>query len=281
VPAMMMGGQEPVPAELRFVPRPGEGSGAANQVVWELVLDAAGPGGREALAELARAQKDIHGTLADARQAGMVTAAAWPEELRQQADRALAEAEAELARGPRPAGDRPGDARRLVFRMRTEHDERSGAVTALYADYTWPLVAPVFIRARDKARQASCMSNLKQLALAFLLYAQDNDEHLPAASDWKRPIFDYHRNDAILHCPSDESSAGGLSYFFNAALGGKDLGGIADPAGTILMADGKPGSGGPERLIPRHNGGVNCAFVDGHVKWLTLQEARKPEYWQP
>ena len=38
------------------------------------------------------------------------------------------------------------------------------------------ILFPVFARAREKARQASCQSNLKEIALAWLMYAQDYDE---------------------------------------------------------------------------------------------------------
>ncbi|MFP3904272.1 MAG: DUF1559 domain-containing protein [Armatimonadota bacterium] len=41
---------------------------------------------------------------------------------------------------------------------------------------------PVFARAREKARQTNCLSNMKQLALGFLMYAQDYDEKLPRSS---------------------------------------------------------------------------------------------------
>jgi prepilin-type N-terminal cleavage/methylation domain-containing protein/prepilin-type processing-associated H-X9-DG protein len=41
------------------------------------------------------------------------------------------------------------------------------------------ILFPVFARAREKARQASCLSNLKQMALAVLMYAQDYDETYP------------------------------------------------------------------------------------------------------
>jgi prepilin-type N-terminal cleavage/methylation domain-containing protein/prepilin-type processing-associated H-X9-DG protein len=41
------------------------------------------------------------------------------------------------------------------------------------------ILFPVFAQARDKARQASCLSNIKQQALAFNMYAQDYDERLP------------------------------------------------------------------------------------------------------
>ena len=41
------------------------------------------------------------------------------------------------------------------------------------------ILFPVFARAREKARQASCLSNLKQLGLGLMMYAQDYDERLP------------------------------------------------------------------------------------------------------
>ncbi|MBC7287046.1 MAG: DUF1559 domain-containing protein [Armatimonadetes bacterium] len=46
------------------------------------------------------------------------------------------------------------------------------------------ILFPVFSRAREKARQASCLSNLKQLSLAILMYAQDYDETYPPAYYW-------------------------------------------------------------------------------------------------
>ncbi len=41
------------------------------------------------------------------------------------------------------------------------------------------ILFPVFARAREKARQTSCASNLKQISTAFLMYVQDYDENMP------------------------------------------------------------------------------------------------------
>jgi len=41
------------------------------------------------------------------------------------------------------------------------------------------ILFPVFARAREKARQSSCLSNVKQLDLAVQMYIQDYDEMLP------------------------------------------------------------------------------------------------------
>src|SRR5437764_1424554 len=43
------------------------------------------------------------------------------------------------------------------------------------------ILFPVFAQAREKARQTSCLSNLKQLGLGLMMYVQDYDETFPSA----------------------------------------------------------------------------------------------------
>ena len=83
------------------------------------------------------------------------------------------------------------------------------------------ILFPVFAQAREKARQASCLSNCKQIGLAVNIYAQDYDETLPNAGPvWpqnaKIPIFNagygwgmwvvlldpYIKNRGVWACPS-------------------------------------------------------------------------------
>lgn len=61
------------------------------------------------------------------------------------------------------------------------------------------ILFPVFAKAREKARQTSCLSNTRQIATAFISYAQDYDEAFPAACTWCNRLNDgtgYWQNDA-------------------------------------------------------------------------------------
>lgn len=75
------------------------------------------------------------------------------------------------------------------------------------------ILFPVFARAREKARQTSCLSNLKQLDLGVQMYAQDYDERMCCAQTWcgwKNPlntqyfqdIGPYVKNWELFACPS-------------------------------------------------------------------------------
>ena len=100
------------------------------------------------------------------------------------------------------------------------------AISAVLAS----ILFPVFARAREKGRQASCSANLRQLGLAFLSYTSDYDEIMPesfnASSFWFEVLQPYVRNTQIFACPSgagrlpdtqcytesDATIAGGRTY---------------------------------------------------------------------
>ncbi len=69
-----------------------------------------------------------------------------------------------------------------------------------------------FSRARENARRSSCQSNLKQISLGLLQYAQDYDERLPLNTsptrDWVHLINPYTKSCPILHCPSSTTFGG-------------------------------------------------------------------------
>ncbi len=87
------------------------------------------------------------------------------------------------------------------------------------------ILFPVFARAREKARQSSCLSNVKQLGLGLMMYVQDYDEVMipyttspPGTSfTWPKLLEPYIKNTAIFDCPSsgrkfDGSSSYSVSY---------------------------------------------------------------------
>ena len=75
------------------------------------------------------------------------------------------------------------------------------------------ILFPVFAQAREKARQAACLSNLKQLGTAQMMYTQDYDETYPKAYHstpngdvgWYLLIQPYAKNTKIFRCPSDRN----------------------------------------------------------------------------
>jgi len=85
------------------------------------------------------------------------------------------------------------------------------------------ILFPVFAQAREKARQASCLSNGKQMALAVSMYTQDFDETLPLAgwvfpttnSRWPKILYSYTKNGQIFTCPSQTNTtwSGGDTRF--------------------------------------------------------------------
>jgi prepilin-type N-terminal cleavage/methylation domain-containing protein/prepilin-type processing-associated H-X9-DG protein len=87
------------------------------------------------------------------------------------------------------------------------------------------ILFPVFARARENARRASCMSNLKQIGLGMMMYSQDYDGHLVSGFltmgsgnavypngttgtylPWYACMYPYLKSSQILNCPSASSA---------------------------------------------------------------------------
>jgi len=124
------------------------------------------------------------------------------------------------------------------------------------------ILFPVFARARENARRASCQSNLKQLGLGILQYQQDYDEKCPqgplslGSNDnagngtdgmgWAGQIYPYVKSTQIYTCPSDITSPNQpdsvVSYGYNlvfARANGQGAAGViaamTAPVRTVLL----------------------------------------------
>jgi len=130
---------------------------------------------------------------------------------------------------------------------------------------------------RAQAYQSSCLSNVRQLSKAQLMYFSDYDERFPAAHDWANATHPYAKNFGILCCPSDFYSdpkgtqGREASYSMNIFLGGAGKYRLGTPAqaGAIpLLFEGAQVAGGPEVAAYRHRNGLNLSYADGHAKHL-------------
>jgi prepilin-type N-terminal cleavage/methylation domain-containing protein/prepilin-type processing-associated H-X9-DG protein len=128
------------------------------------------------------------------------------------------------------------------------------------------ILFPVFARAREKARQASCQSNEKQIGLALKMYEQDFDEKTPGgyyvnwhSGDeyfWCWPLQPYMKNTQMLICPSNttgwsygkrsqdpstvtgwRSSYGANMNVFGTTTASVSLSSITNDANTIYIVD--------------------------------------------
>lgn len=152
------------------------------------------------------------------------------------------------------------------------------------------ILFPVFVQAREKARQTNCLSNQRQLASGLSLYTQDFDETLPPYSfgagtagyigylggdgpRWADMVFPYVKSRQVFDCPDSRVHLAILSggrYFdtqtysygystpslqtapdLTYGVAGRSLGQLTAPAGTIAFVDSRIAHGeGSARVLP-------------------------------
>jgi prepilin-type N-terminal cleavage/methylation domain-containing protein/prepilin-type processing-associated H-X9-DG protein len=154
------------------------------------------------------------------------------------------------------------------------------------------ILFPVFAKAREKARQTSCLSNHRQIALGIRQYCGDYDGRLPlyrpiAGSNiyWNHLIGPYVKNTQVFKCPSRGHLVYGIGY--NYDIWGRTML-IQNPTERIMIMDSYNNlshhppmagvttmdgflEGMNESGVARapHNDGFNAAYYDGHAKWMS------------
>jgi prepilin-type N-terminal cleavage/methylation domain-containing protein/prepilin-type processing-associated H-X9-DG protein len=126
------------------------------------------------------------------------------------------------------------------------------------------ILFPVFARAREKARQTTCISNQRQIAASVQMYTQDHEETLPAANTiWS----DINVDPGVLICPTAGKSLP-LGYVYNSFLSDKALGNLSTPESILLSGDAAVTTGVATTQYDyafRHSNKVILSYVDGHV----------------
>lgn len=163
------------------------------------------------------------------------------------------------------------------------------------------ILFPVFAKARERAKQTSCISNLKQIGIALTSYASDYDDVYPAerftgtgSPTWKDAIQPGVRSIDVWACPSnihawdtgtafplkgDETGRFPRSYAYNgtvfyagstAQLKGIALSKFKSPAGTILVVESRY----PYADLPAY-GGHNPDWIISDPKFVRQTNAHQ------
>jgi prepilin-type N-terminal cleavage/methylation domain-containing protein/prepilin-type processing-associated H-X9-DG protein len=159
------------------------------------------------------------------------------------------------------------------------------------------ILFPVFAKVREKARQTTCVSNTKQLGLAFYQYTQDYDETLPKSGQngvtpvcggipdgsWVLPeaidttvstactqthlpvpngsLYTYVKSAQVYKCPSDpQADQKTLSYSMNSLLSGEGAAQIIAPSGCVLLVDER--NDVSATILGLNNGNFAAPIVD-------------------
>lgn len=112
---------------------------------------------------------------------------------------------------------------------------------------------------RSRGSAASCSSNLKQFALATLMFGNDFGYRLPQAgssTEFAKAIMPYLKDPSLLTCPET-----GKPYLWNTALSGKTS---SSATGQVMLKD----------AVPHKDGKVYVAFPSGIVQGLPATDSR-------
>ncbi|MHB9134378.1 MAG: prepilin-type N-terminal cleavage/methylation domain-containing protein [Armatimonadota bacterium] len=154
------------------------------------------------------------------------------------------------------------------------------------------ILFPVFAKAREKARQTSCINNQRQIGIAINMYVQDNGETFfpdPVSSSWATYLKPYNEP-SIYDCPTrtGKGSNDAPEYALNGHVFNAALGDVKNPSEIVITADmnatGMWGDyaffgGGPSKKVlnpgtndfkqildARHNQNIVVSLADGSVQ---------------
>ncbi len=143
------------------------------------------------------------------------------------------------------------------------------------------MLLPALSKAREKARQASCLNNLKQIGMALKQYSGDHGDYFPVEDNeagLSKGLYelDYLTTTKTYICPStkDEAAKAGAASLASANVSYQYAGGETEEscgADTGIAIDDFDGSVGKPGTAAYNHGPKfgNILFGDGHVKSFT------------
>jgi prepilin-type N-terminal cleavage/methylation domain-containing protein/prepilin-type processing-associated H-X9-DG protein len=154
------------------------------------------------------------------------------------------------------------------------------------------MLLPALSKAREKARQASCTANLKQLGLAQFMYKDDyNQTYTPVYDDhngstattriiWAKQIFSYVNEKGVFLCPSQTSAIGDdwmqwtrynmpMRHVFNEGWGAGARNAevmFKHPSTTVMLTESD--NSWYQKFCPKHSIGISGVDANGVFRIL-------------
>jgi prepilin-type processing-associated H-X9-DG protein len=142
------------------------------------------------------------------------------------------------------------------------------------------ILYPVFLQSKSNNSRISCLSNMRQLGLGMMMYAQDYDERFPPSERWMTVLDPYVKNKRPFVCPivKRENPKAMSSAAMDVRLSMIEIGKITDPKKHSLAYESSrtdwnaadPG----QTFTTRHNNQTmgSLAYADGHARSVTKDE---------
>jgi prepilin-type N-terminal cleavage/methylation domain-containing protein len=172
------------------------------------------------------------------------------------------------------------------------------------------LILPALAKARVQAQKTACLSNLRQVAQAMLLYAGAHRDKLPNTNppqttndyDSTNAVLvalnrDYVRQPAVFHCPSDPDPIPGaietadytlpnsarVSYDFYSIFWEPEYGPKLTQIHSAPLAWDLNGASPPPGDPPQNHGpkGGHVVYGDGHADWQPSEQWDGPNWPSP
>lgn len=136
-------------------------------------------------------------------------------------------------------------------------------------------------RQYDRPQYSDCGVNVKKIALAIRLYADEHEGKCPPAAQWCDDVLPNLDGRQIFKCPQRRGAES--AYGFNAKLAGRTLSAI--PPDTVMIFETGQGwntTGGEGEVVtsPPHGRHFIFGFADGSVRELTREEFTELR-WEP
>lgn len=158
------------------------------------------------------------------------------------------------------------------------------------------LLLPVLAKGKEKAKKTQCLSNLKQMGLAMLMYADDNNSRVPRGNEpywWQmylpslggtRAARDEYKRVRVYTCPAYPDKRQVMCYVVNAwqftnprdttgseIIGAQSINRIQRPVDTIYFADNENGAWRPVFTVTSILGSqdLNDVWSPSHLPYAT------------